>query len=297
MKKTLSDFHEEFCQEAVIRNYRPSTVRWYRETLKFFLRFYGGEVQLLPDMSSDRLRKYLYAKKLGGWKATTFWNQYKGLKAFLSWCVRKGHLDTNPIDVIERPRLEKCLPKRISQQDALRVLEYAFHAGGSYRFQRYRNRAVLGVMVYAGLRAQEVLSLKLGHLDVENAAIFVQLGKGAKDRMVPISPTLLRWLREYLAERARLGKGGEYLFTALRGDKPLTYRGLTRFVTQIKGGTGIDFSSHRLRHTFATLMIEGGCDLFSLQKMMGHSDIKTTTIYLSASAAMLQAQIVKHPLG
>jgi site-specific recombinase XerD len=112
-----------------------------------------------------------------------------------------------------------------------------------------------------------------------------------------MGPTLRCWLREYLAERSRLGKRGEHFFTALRGDKAFTYRALTRVVAEIRQGTGIEFSAHRLRHTFGTLMLEGGCDLFSLQKMMGHSDIKTTTIYLSASASMLRAQMAKHPLG
>jgi site-specific recombinase XerD len=104
-------------------------------------------------------------------------------------------------------------------------------------------------------------------------------------------------LNEYVQDRNRLGKSGIHFLTALRGNGQVTYRTLCRLVERIRGETGIDFSPHRLRHTFATLMLEGGCDLFSLQKMLGHSDIQTTTIYLSASAQMLQAQILKHPLG
>ncbi|MDD9944234.1 MAG: tyrosine-type recombinase/integrase [Myxococcales bacterium] len=293
----LLELHEDFCLEAEFLNYRPATIKWYRESLRRFVNYYEGRVRSLSDATHESLRRYLYEKKLAGWKATTFASQYKGLKAFFVWCVKKGHLDANPLDGIERPRLEKTLPRRISQQDALRVVEYAFHAPSSYRFQRYRNRALLGLMLYAGLRAQETLDLRLGHVDVENATVFVQSGKGAKDRMIPMSPTLRRWLREYLAERVRLDKESEYVFTALRGGKPLTYRGLRRVIAGIREGTGIDFTPHRLRHTFATLMLEGGCDLFSLQKMLGHSQLSTTTIYLSASAKMLQAQIAKHPLG
>jgi site-specific recombinase XerD len=146
-------------------------------------------------------------------------------------------------------------------------------------------------------QATEALSLKLGHLDMENAMIFVQSGNGGKDRMVPMSATLRRWIKEYLDDRKRLRKNGEHVFVSLRGDTPFTYRGLTRMVTRIKKGTDIDFSPHKLRHTFATLMLEGGCDLFSLQQMLGHSDIKTTTIHLSVSANMLRAQMAKHPLG
>ncbi len=92
-------------------------------------------------------------------------------------------------------------------------------------------------------------------------------------------------------------KQSVFFFTTLRGDGQYSYRAVTRLITRIKRLTGIKFSCHRLRHTFATLMLEGGCDLFSLQKMMGHSDIKTTTIYLSATVGMLQKQMLKHPMG
>jgi site-specific recombinase XerD len=266
--------------------------------LKQFVRYFGDDIRYLTDVSAERLRRYLHEHRLSGsWTAYTFSNQYRALKSFLKWCVKHGYLETNPIDGIERPRLEQQLPKRISKQDAVRVLDYAFHRPVSYRFERYRNRGVLAVMIYAGLRAQEVLDLKMGHVDLVNRTIFVQSGKGAKDRIVPISTTLRRYLTEYLTDRLRLEKRSEFFFTTLRGDRGFTYGGLRRVVDRIKEGTGIQFSSHRLRHTFATLMLEGGCDLFSLQKMLGHSDIQTTTIYLSASASMLQAQIAKHPMG
>jgi site-specific recombinase XerD len=77
----------------------------------------------------------------------------------------------------------------------------------------------------------------------------------------------------------------------------LTEISLKRLVAKIRNATGMSFTIHKLRHTFATLMLEGGCDIYSLSKMMGHSDIKTTTIYLAASAEHLRAQMVKHPLN
>jgi len=233
----------------------------------------------------------------GSWGPETFLNQYKGIKLFLKWCVNKGYLEENPIVSIEKPKLPKRLPKRLTQQDSLMVLEYAFNMKTAYRFERYRNRAIFAVMLYAGLRANEVLSLKMGDVDMVNGIISVMRGKGGKDRIIPISPKLSGYFVEYLEDRSRLKKDSASFFVSLRGDDPLKYRALTRIVKRIKEKSGVDFTPHRLRHTFATLMLEGGCDLFSLQKMLGHSDIKTTTIYLSASVGMLQKQILKHPLG
>jgi site-specific recombinase XerD len=296
---SLRALHGLFCQEALALNYRPSTVRWWKGSLNTFLRHCGeDEPRQLSDLTPEGLRSYLYGKKLSGWTAHTFSSQYRALKAFLSWCVRRGHIESNPLTGLERPRLEKKLPKRITREEAERVLEHAFHSPSyEYRFLRYRNRAVFAVMLYAGLRASEVLGLGLADVEIANRTIFVRCGKGAKDRLVPMSAALASYLAEYAKDRQRLGKASTSFFTSLRGDKPFSYRGLTRVVNRIRRETGIDFSSHRLRHTFATLMLEGGCDLFSLQKMLGHSDIQTTTIYLSASAQLLRAQIAKHPMG
>ncbi|MDD5305921.1 MAG: tyrosine-type recombinase/integrase [Deltaproteobacteria bacterium] len=282
----------------LIRNFRPATIKWYRTALKQFLKFSGDRLSGIQSITTEVLRTYLYHHRLNnGWASETFLSHYKALKSFLKWCVKNDYLSSNPIEPIERPKLEKKLPKRITKQDALRVLEYAFNARTSYRFERYRNRALLAVMIFAGLRAKETLDLRLGDVDLANSIIHVQLGKGAKDRVVPISPRLHRYLAEYLDDRNRLRKESELFFVTLQGNGAFTYTGLKRVVDKARKATGIAFSPHRLRHTFATLMLEGGCDLFSLQKMLGHSDIKTTTIYLSASVSMLQAQIVKHPLG
>jgi site-specific recombinase XerD len=293
----LLELHDRFCRERLVLNYRPSTISWWRTAFRLCLNHLNSEhIRTLNDLTSERLRTYLYDKRLAGWTADTFNNQYRALKGFLKWCVERSYLDANPLDGIERPRLEKKLPKRISRGDAELVLEHAFHTRYPYRFLRYRNRAVLAVMLFAGLRASEVLSLRLGDVDLDSRTIFVRCGKGAKDRMVPMSATLAVYLTEYLEDRNRLAKAGLHLFTSLRGDGRFTYGGLKRMVDKVKRSSGVSFSPHRLRHTFATLMLEGGCDLFSLQKMLGHSDIQTTTIYLSASAQMLQAQIAKHPM-
>ena len=298
MNMNVRELHGKFCQEALlIRNLSPGTIVWYKAGLRRFLNHFNGKIKYLDEITTDNLREYLYYMRVQGWTPATFINQHKSLKSFLKWCVKYGHLEENPILPIEKPKLPKSLPKRITQQQATRVLDYSFNMRTSYKFERYRNRALLSVMLFAGLRAMETLDLKVNDVDMENRLIHVFEGKGAKDRVVPMSSKLHFYLEEYLRDRARLNKKSEYFFVTLRGDGPYSYRAMTKVIYKIKTYTKIDFSSHKLRHTFATLMLEGGVDLFSLQKMMGHADIKTTTIYLSASVNMLQRQILKHPLG
>ena len=134
-------------------------------------------------------------------------------------------------------------------------------------------------------------------VDIENMSLFIRQGKGNKDRVVPICYTLASTLKRYQEERKRLGKTCPEFFASLNLNVGYTNNGLKRLVEQLRKATGLVFSVHKLRHTFATLMLEGGCDIYSLSKMMGHSDIKTTTIYLSASTELLRSQMTKHPLN
>jgi site-specific recombinase XerD len=149
----------------------------------------------------------------------------------------------------------------------------------------------------AGLRKNELLKLKCNDVEIENLSLFIRQGKGNKDRIVPINYKLAETLNKYLVERKRLNKKCPEFFTSYTHNQGFTHSGLVRLVDKIKKSSGINFHIHKLRHTFATLMLEGGCDIYSLSKMMGHNDIKTTTIYLAANIDHLRAQILKHPMS
>ena len=206
-------------------------------------------------------------------------------------------MSINPTEDIEIPKLEKRLPSRLTKQEALRLLEVVYNYPYEDKFLRYRNHAIYSMFIFAGLRRMELLNLKYTDVDIENLSIFVRQGKGSKDRIVPMSYTLAQSLKRYVEERKRRGKVCPEFFVALYPDMGFGDMGLKRLTDKIRKASKISFTIHKLRHTFATLLIEGGCDIFSLSKMMGHSDIKSTTIYLSASVEHLRAQITKHPLN
>lgn len=297
MTKILN-LHYEFCNERkIFRNFSDKTISWYKLSFDKFLDFHKGGITSVDQITTENLREFLYHGRIEkNWSVATFMNYHKGLSAFLNWSVGRNYIRENPIRKIEKPKAETRLPRRIPKQDAIRILEYARNMRCTYRYERTRNQAAFGLMIYAGLRANEMLSLKVADIDVENKTLHINRGKGAKDRVVPICNTLRIMLEEYVRERRRLGKDCVNFLTSAQHDQPFTYNGLKKVVDVIKKRTKIQFTPHTLRHTFATLMLEGGCDIFSLSKMMGHSDIKTTTIYLSASVSHLQEQIRKHPL-
>ena len=218
------------------------------------------------------------------------------LKVFFRWCVVHGHMTENFTDGIERPRLNRPLPKSLSKEEANRLLEVVYNFPYENDFLRFRNHAIFAMFMYAGLRKSELLKLRMQDVDVKNMTIFVRYGKGAKDRVVPMTHTLATILKYYLEQRKKWLKTCPEFFTSSKLNQRYTDSGLKRLKRKITQASQIKFTIHGLRHTFATLMAEGGCDPFSLKDMMGHADIKTTMLYVSMSALHMRSQVSKHPM-
>ena len=155
----------------------------------------------------------------------------------------------------------------------------------------------MATFIFTGLRKSELIGVQLKDLDLVNGTIFVAHAKGGKERIVPIPPRLNTILKEYLRERERLGRTTTSLFVSSTNDCGLSGSGLENTINLLRAASTFDFSAHVLRHTFATLMLEGGCDLFTLSKIMGHGSLEMTKIYLEATALHKQNEAIKHPLN
>lgn len=288
---------ERFCEYSLsIRGYSKATICRYSVVIKSYCRI--AQISELSQITNENLRAlFYYGRTARKWSVNTYIVYYKSLSIFFKWCMTEGCLSTNPMVGIEKPKLENRLPTKLRKQDAFRLLEVVFNYPYDSKFLRYRNHAIFSIFLFAGLRKQELLNLKYTDVDIENRTIFIRQGKGNKDRFIPISHTLAQSLLQYVKVRKEVNKTCPEFFASSNRAIGYTSHGLKRLVTQINEASGIKFNVHKLRHTFATLMLEGGCDIYSLSKMMGHSDIRTTTIYLSASADHLRAQMTKHPLN
>jgi len=276
--------------------FSPATLERYEKVLELFASVTA--TSRLEDIGPDKVRAFFFEGRTGrNWSAETFRTYLKTLSVFFKWCMREGLRTDNPIRGLEVPRVPRSLPAKLTKQSAQRLLEVAHNYPYPTRFLRMRNHAILATFLYCGLRKKELLHLQLADVDVASLSLFVRQGKGAKDRIVPLSQSLAHILRTYMEERQRLGRTCPEFFASSTNNMGVSDSGLRRLIAEIRDASGIRFSAHRLRHTFATLMLEGGCDIYSLSRMLGHSDISTTTIYLSASAEHLRAQMVKHPLN
>ncbi len=218
---------------------------------------------------------------------TTLQRKIACLRSFYRHLRREQILDRDPTTDVRPPRSPGRLPKVLSRDEVLRLL--AQPSGTSPA--ALRDRALLETMYACGLRASEATSLQLSELDLERGIVRTH-GKGSKERIVPIGSKAIETLKSYLAKgRPRLvGLRDEpRVFVNLRGGG-LSRQGLYKIVQRHARSAGLEhrMSPHTLRHTFATHLLAGGCDLRSLQEMLGHADIGTTQIYTHLSAERLR---------
>ena len=219
--------------------------------------------------------------------AATLQRKVACLRSFYRHLRREALIDNDPTKDLRSPRSSARLPRVLSRDQVNRLLAQPKGTGNA----ALRDRALLETMYACGLRASEAITLELSELDLE-AGVLIARGKGSKERLVPIGSKALETLRSYLAKArpALVGIGDEaHVFVNMRG-QALSRQGLYKIVQRHARAAGLDsrMSPHTLRHTFATHLLAGGCDLRSLQEMLGHADIGTTQIYTHLSSEQLR---------
>lgn len=299
---SLSELHERFRHESqILKNITKQTERFYYYGLHTLYKFKKFDHVSQID-ESELIAYFFWGREERKWSPHTMSVRYKSLNTFFKWCIQKQVIRQNPLENIPKPRLPQRQPKALSKSDATKIYEYVqlLPLPQYYKNPMYEKRldvAIIATYLFTGVRLNELLNLKMEHVNLEEKLITVIEGKGMKDRIVPIPFELNRVLRNFIEEREKSGIICSYFFTSQKYQQKLSISKIKRLVKRIKDGTGIDFCIHKLRHTFATLMIESKCDLYSLSKMLGHSDVKTTQIYLSASSLHLKKQADLHPLN
>ncbi len=219
--------------------------------------------------------------------AATLQRKVACLRSFYRHLRREALIDNDPTKDLRSPRSSARLPRVLSRDQVNRLLAQPRGTGNA----ALRDRALLETMYACGLRASEAITLELSELDLE-AGVLIARGKGSKERLVPIGSKALETLGSYLAKArpALVGIGDEaHVFVNMRG-QALSRQGLYKIVQRHARAAGLDsrMSPHTLRHTFATHLLAGGCDLRSLQEMLGHADIGTTQIYTHLSSEQLR---------
>jgi integrase/recombinase XerD len=217
------------------------------------------------------------------------------VRAFYKHLRREGVLDSDPTAGVSSPKRGQKLPQVLGRSEVRRLLE---QARGTEPIE-LRDRAILELMYACGLRVSEAVDLDVRRVDLEARALIAR-GKGSKERVVPIGSEAVRAVQSYLARGRPHLVGARIeprLFVNYRGGA-LTRQGLYKIIAKHAKAAGLEgrMSPHTLRHTFATHLLEGGCDLRSVQEMLGHSDVTTTQLYTHLSKRHLKdAYFNAHP--
>ena len=216
-----------------------------------------------------------------------------GVRQFYRFLVLDGYLEVDPTELLESPKQPNHLPEVLSTAE-VDLLEQAIDLS---KWEGHRNRAIIEVLFSCGLRVSELTHLTLSNLYIEEQYIRV-LGKGSKERLVPISPRALEELSYWFDDRNKMDiKPGEedYVFLNRRGHH-LTRTMILIMIKRyaVEAGIKKTISPHTLRHSFATSLLEGGADLRAIQAMLGHESIGTTEIYTHIDTTTLRQEILEH---
>jgi len=280
---------------ALLRAQRsPRTVDAYRRDLDALRSFVGKP---LAQLSLDELESYAAQMRADGLAATTIARRTAAARSFFRHLQMLGVRDDNPAAGVKLPRRARPLPKTLSPGEAERLIDAA--AGTEPR--ALRDQALVELLYGAGLRVSEAVGLDRAGVDLDDRLVRV-VGKGGKERVVPVGRAAVTALRRYLSRgRPYLDRRHRAeLFLNARGG-PLTRAGAFLILRRLAEGAGLDparVHPHLLRHSFATHLLEGGADLRSVQEMLGHADLSTTELYTHISDRRRREQYFQaHPHG
>jgi len=282
---------------VVERNVSDHTRRAYLRDLEGFRTFLdenlpgrdSGE-ELLRRVDHLTLRRYM-AQLHRTNRKTTIGRKLAAIRTFFRYLVREGVVKANPGEMVSTPRQEKYLPRTLSVDEAFALME----SGDGSGLLDMRDRAIVEMLYSCGLRVSELTALDVGSVSLEEGLVRV-LGKGSKERIVPVGRQAKEALRLYLDER-NAPPNGEPLFLNHRGGR-LTPRSIQRHLKKYLLMAGIlkEATPHSLRHSFATHLLDGGADLRAIQELLGHASLSTTQKYTQVSVDHLTAVYDKaHP--
>lgn len=294
----------------VEKGLRPLTCEAYLGDLRTFAEYLEARNGLLGSASQQDVAGFLKHLRAHGIESRSTARKLSCLRGFYRWLLLDGRTEHDPTVHIESPKAWKVLPKSLAEPEVIEMLERAAMAAGhpQARATALRDRAIFELLYGGGLRVSELTGLSTEDLALDAGRVLVR-GKGDKERIVPLGQAAVKSLEIYLREGrphlARIASGkrahgasrarhdASRLFLSLRG-MPLT----RQWVWHLVKAANSKASPHRLRHSYATHMVENGADLRSVQMLLGHADISTTQVYTDVALGRLKAvHRQHHPRG
>lgn len=293
----MSDFKnyiEDFLDYLLIdKKYSNNTIESYEHDLMKYYEFHKKRYTDIHDIKKEDIKDYLMYLKETKMSDKSISRNISSIRSFYKFLLVEKIVTKNPIELIDLPKIKKSLPTVLSKEEVTRLLDITVTDAYSAR-----NKAMLELMYATGLRVSELVSIKKQDINFTDALIKT-MGKGSKERIIPIGDYALDALKVYLdGYRDELIKkrNTDALFLNNHG-MPITRQGFFKILKKLAKEKNITtpFSPHTLRHSFATHLLDCGADLRSIQELLGHSDISTTQIYTHVSNELLKENYKNHP--
>ena len=287
MEKLLEKFLYHLSLE---RGLSPNTIDSYKEDLKRYIKYLKSvKKKSLDKIKTQDISKLILKLNKRGLSSSTISRNLSAIRSFHKYLIRENFSQKNPSEGVDSPRLWRKLPVVLNIEEIEKLLDQPEGADPL----SVRDKAILEALYATGLRISELINLKRSNLLFEIGCVRI-LGKGNKERVVPIGEVAIDWVNRYLKDfRKQLinlnSESGDYLFLNARGNR-LTRMGVYKILRKYVNKAGIKkkVSPHTLRHSFATHLLEGGADLRAVQEMLGHADISTTQVYTQVDREYLK---------
>ena len=288
----IDNLIEEFLRYLLIdKGYSKNTISSYKQDLDKFSKYFKNKD--INSIDTNGLKDYIRSLNLNEKSISRI---ISCLKSFYKFLIIEKIVKNNPTDGLYMPKIKKSLPNILSIEDVDKLLNIKLDDDFSYR-----NKAMIELMYATGLRVSELVNLKINDIDFSQDIIRI-VGKGSKERIVPIGDYSKEYLEAYIYKhRANLLKKyqSEYIFLNNHG-KQMTRQGFFKIIKKIATDVGItsEISPHTLRHSFASHLLKYGADLRTIQELLGHSDISTTQVYTHIANEELRKNYNEyHPHG
>lgn len=279
---------------TVEKGLSPNTIKSYSGDIERFQRYLSKNGKTLTSFSKEEIVDFFDSMKAEGLSIPSITRMLSSIRGLCKYLLIEGIISDDPSENLQSPKKWQTLPKALSLKEIMELLNVKEETIKHRSLQRsaltkteilhLRDSTMLELLYSSGLRVSELISLKVA--DVDFTAGFLRvIGKGSKERVVPINQRVVESLKTYIKTARPIllkEKNSEYLFITFRGSL-MTRQRFFQTIRSYGKVLGIKLSPHTLRHSFATHMLEGGADLRSLQKMLGHSDISSTQIYTKVS--------------
>jgi len=279
------------------RGASPMTIAAYNSDIQPFIKYLQRKGILdIKEIPTTLLRQYfIEIQQVNVYKTNTVCRKINMMRSFFCYCQEQEYIISNPMRKIRAPKRAKPIPIYLTDEESKRFIDTP--TKDKQDWIRKRNKAIIDMLFYTGVRKSELLNLKREDLNMDEWQVMVRRGKGKKDRLIPLNAPLINSLTEYL--KVKPGNN-QALFVSANYSRQLGKNCFYKLFRQHLKNARInrpEITIHKIRHTFATMILKGSKDLVAVQELLGHTDLSTTRIYLHTTMDDLRRAVDKHPLS